>query len=300
MKASTHTEVYRPFEGRLRRHPLRPLVLARAAVKQGFKRRLPALLLFIPIGIACVIMCFRVHFVFSFRSGKDANTPQAAMLGSQIERLLGDTVQNIFEYLQSSAWFVMVIMAWYGSGLIAEDRRLGANLLYFSRPLSRLGYLLGKFLAAAWYGVLALIVPCLLICSVAAFSSPEWSFLKEEWETIPQVLLFGALWVATMALFVLTISSVTDRRTHALVGTAGLVYGASVVSGVLAEVLRDGRTTILDLFTNMERVGESIFAVTLVRDRSVGPEASLAAIGILWLVCLFVLTERVRKLEVVA
>ncbi len=304
MKATTHTEIYRPFEGELRAHPLRPLILARAAVRLAFKRKLPLLLLYAPIAIACIIVSFKVHFAFSLLEGEAlgplAGTPQGIIAAQRLAAILGDTVQNIFLFLQETAKFVLILMAWYGSGLIAEDRRVGANLLYFSRPLTRMEYLAGKFLAASWFGVLALILPCLVICFVAAFSSPDWSFLRDEWQTIPKVILFGTLWVGTMALVVLTLSSITDRRTHALVGSAGLVYGANVVAHVLARVLRDARTTVVDLFSNMERVGEALFHVTLVRDRAVSAESSLTAMALLWVLCLFILTERVRKLEVVA
>jgi ABC-type transport system involved in multi-copper enzyme maturation permease subunit len=300
VKASTHTEVYRKFEGELRARPMRALILARAAVRIAFKRKLPALLFYTPIGIACVIFSFQVYFVFSVKGGEAANTLQGAMMGDAISEILGNTVENIFQFLQQSAKFVLLVMVWYGSGLINEDRRLGANQLYFSRPLRRLDYIAGKFLATAWFGCLALVLPCLIICMVAAISSPDWSFLTEEWETIPQVIVFGLLWVATMSLVVLTVSSITHRRSHAIVGAAGLVYGASTFATVLHHALDDGRASILNLFANMERVGESIFGVTLIRDRVVSTESSLAALGVLWVVCLFILTERVRKLEVVA
>lgn len=304
MKASTHTEVYRRFEGEHLARPLRALVLARAGVRLGFKRRLPALLLYTPIAIACIIVSFKVHFSFGMASGEMlgevSGTPQGLLLGAKLAEILGDTVQNIFQFQQNVAKFVLVLMAWYGSGLISEDKRLGANLLYFSRPLTRLEYLGGKFLALSWFGYLALLLPCLVICFVAAFSSPDWSMLREEWETIPKVILFSFLWVSTMSIVVLTLSSLTDRRTHALVGATGMVYGASAVAALLARIMRDARTTTFDLFLNMERVGESIFGVTLIRDRVVSTDTSLAALALLWVVCLFVLSERVRKLEVVA
>jgi len=304
VKATTHTEVYRKFEGEHLARPLRALVLARAGVRLGFKRKLPALLLYTPIAIACTVTSFKVFFSFAVASGEmmgeASGTPVGHQIGRKLAELLGDTVQNIFQFQQNAAKFVLVLMAWYGSGLISEDKRLGANLLYFSRPLSRREYIGGKFLALSWFGYLALLLPCLIICFVATFSSPDWSLLRNEWETFPQVVLFSVLWVSTMSIVVLTVSSLTDRRTHALVGATGLVYGASAVSNLLARIMRDARTTTFDLFSNMERVGETIFGVTLIRDRAVSTDTSLAALALLWVACLFLLTERVRRLEVVA
>ena len=46
MKAATHTEIYRPFKGRLLARPMRALVLAWSGVRLGFRKQLPALLLF--------------------------------------------------------------------------------------------------------------------------------------------------------------------------------------------------------------------------------------------------------------
>ena len=45
MKATTHTEVYRRFDGELRAHPLRSVVLGWSGIRTGFKKKLPMLLL---------------------------------------------------------------------------------------------------------------------------------------------------------------------------------------------------------------------------------------------------------------
>ena len=301
MKASTHTEVYRPFVGELKSNPRRALVLARAGVRVCFKRKLPALILFSPLAIACIVMCFQVHFMFTLAEQMGgADDIRAAAMAGQVQALLGDVVQNIFQYVQSSSGFVLIVMAWYGSGLIAEDQRVGANLLYFSRPLSRFEYLAGKFLTLFWFGFMAMVVPCLLICLTATFASPNWSFLREEWDAILNSVVFGVLWVSTLAMLVLAISSLTSRKTYALVGSAGIVFATSALAQLLSGLMDDARPSILNLFQNMERVGEVLFDVTLIRGRSVSMEASLAAVALVWVVSIYVVTERIRKMEVVA
>ena len=302
MKASTHTDVYRPFVGELKSNPRRALVLARAGIRVSFKRKLPALILYAVPAIMCIVYCFQVHFTFSVAQQVTGapNGPEAAMMAAQIQAMLGSVVQNIFQFVQAASFFVLIVMAWYGSGQIAEDQRVGANQLYFSRPLTRLEYLGGKFLTVFWFGFLALVVPCLLICLVAVFASPEWSFLKEEWDAILNSIVFGVLWVSTLAIFVLAVSSLTTRRTYALVGSTGIVFGTSALAQLLSSLMEDARPSILNLFQNMERIGEVLFDVTLIRGRSVSMEASLAAIALIWVVSLYVVTERIRRMEVVA
>lgn len=301
MKATTHTEVYRRFEGELRRHPLRPLTIAWSGIRSGFKRKLPALLLYLPVGIGCIIAAFRVHFMFTLQSGEllSSDDPRAAMAQGAVAQVLGDVVDNIFLYIQSTAFFALIAVAWYGAGMIAEDRRLGANLLYFSRPITRFDYLAGKFLSAAAFGVLALTIPCLVVCGIACFSSPEWSFLTQEWTTILLVLAYSLLWVATVTVVVLAVSSMVNRKTMALVGVVGFVFLTGAVSKALARLFGDRRFSLLSLFDDFQRVGEAMFG-RLDGERQISVEASVYALLALWVVCLAVLAHRVRKMEVVA
>ncbi len=298
MKASTHTEVYRRFEGELRTRPLRFLTIAWSGIRHGFRRKLPAALLYGPVFISCIIACFRVHFGFSLKSG-ELGGPADQFSSAMITSVLGDVVDNIFIYIQSTAFFALITVAWYGAGLIAEDRRMGANLLYFSRPITRLDYLLGKFLSAFAFGALALVLPCMLVCSIASFSSPNWSFLTGEWDKILKILLFSGLWVATVTVVVLAVSSMVGRKTMALVGVVGFVVVSGGVSRAFAGLFDEQRFTLFSLFQNFERLGEWILDRRDLSD-PVTIESTLWALGALWAVCLVILTNRVRKMEVVA
>lgn len=301
MKASTHTDIYRPFTGSLREHPRRWLTIGASSFRQGLKRKIPALLLFTPVAIGCVIACFRVYFRFQLLSGDlvDINSPGAAGITMMVTETLGDVVTNIFTYTQGMSFFLLMIVAWYGAGLIADDRRLGANLLYFSRPISRLDYLFGKGAGAFAFGFLALTLPCLLVCFVATLTSPDWSFIVEEWPSILKVILFSGIWVSTVTVLVLTISSLVGRKSHALIGIIGTIVLSSGVSAVLAGLFKENAFSLLNLFDNFERLGEWMFD-RWDSDREVTIGQTLAALGGLWGACLLILSVRIRRLEVVA
>jgi ABC-type transport system involved in multi-copper enzyme maturation permease subunit len=301
VKASTHTDIYRPFTGSLREHPRRWLTIGASSFRQGLKRKIPALLLFTPVAIGCVIACFRVYFRFQLLSGDlvDINSPGAAGITMMVTETLGDVVTNIFTYTQGMSFFLLMIVAWYGAGLIADDRRLGAHLLYFSRPISRLDYLFGKGAGAFAFGFLALTLPCLLVCFVATLTSPDWSFIVEEWRSILKVILFSGIWVSTVTVLVLTISSLVGRKSHALIGIIGTIVLSSGVSAVLAGLFKENAFSLLDLFENFERLGEWMFD-RWDSDREVTIGQTLAALGGLWGACLLILWVRIRRLEVVA
>ncbi len=297
MKASTHTEIYRPFRGQLSRHPRRSLILASSAVRLGVRKRLPALLLFAVPAISCIVTSFVVHVSFTTEIVPGLDAERAAMVQAMAGRLLA--VENlILLYIEQVRWFALLAIAWYGSGLIAEDRRLGAHLLYFSRPLTRFHYVLGKFLAASFFGACALLFPTLVICSVASFSSPDWSFLLDRWDVILKAVAFTSLWIVTLSAVVLAVSSVVERKTLALVGIFGLVIMTDGAAAVLAELTNDPHYRLLSLPTNFERIGHWLFDRPTPYAWSV--EASLWVVGALVAVSLLVLARRVRRMEIVA
>ena len=165
MKATTHTEVYRRFDGELRKRPLRSVTLAWSGIRIGFKKKLPMLLLFIIPGIFTIVTGFMVQLKFEAESGTLTNmagmepSAQTMAMGAMLSSQLGQVEVLIFQLLTNMQFFVVLIMGWYGSGLIAEDRKLRAHLLYFARPMSRLTYTAGKLLTVMFWGSLAVVAP---------------------------------------------------------------------------------------------------------------------------------------------
>jgi ABC-type transport system involved in multi-copper enzyme maturation permease subunit len=194
--------------------------------------------------------------------------------------------------------FALLVIAWFGAGLISEDRRLGAHLLYFSRPITRGDYLLGKLCAASVFGALALVVPSLLICSVASFSSPNWSFLTEQYEVILAALGYSALWVFVISCLVLCVSSLVERKTLALATFVGWVMLTEACTAVLVELSDVDRFRWLSLMENFAHIANWMFDQPLRQKFS--PESSLACVLGLAALCLIILYRRIRRLEVVA
>ena len=89
--------------------------------------------------------------------------------------------EQVVHFLRVSRAFALLALSWYAAGLICDDRRAGAHLLYFSRPLTRRDYQLAQLATAATFGLRAVLWPALLILSIAVFSSPDYSFLRQKW-----------------------------------------------------------------------------------------------------------------------
>ncbi|MEM8709505.1 MAG: hypothetical protein AAGG01_01020, partial [Planctomycetota bacterium] len=307
MNASTHTEVYRSFDGQLKARPNRALTLAWSGVRIGFRRKLPALLLFIIPAIMTIVTSFIVQITFEAKTG---NVPgmaptQGQVIGAMLADQLGDVEKHVLSLLRQLRTFVVLVMGWYGAGLIAEDKRLRASLLYFARPLTRWTYFLGKLGTVMFWGSCAVVLPVIIVSGVAAFASPEWAFVKERWDVIVKMLFYAFLWVFIHALLVLAISSVCEKRNQALAGLFGFYILTSVGSVAMSKIFDGAAWRLISIPQNFERVAESLFGPQsqgILDRRSSGLpwslEASAWALGILSLACVFVLQTQTRKMEV--
>jgi ABC-type transport system involved in multi-copper enzyme maturation permease subunit len=310
MKAEANLQVYRPFTGALRDNPRAPIALWKAGLRVAFRRRLALVLLLAPPVIATVIFSFVVYTRYALEQG---STPQAfgaagesgllsQMAGAMVKDLASqalDVRRQIVVFHLSMSAFSLLLVAWYGAGSIAEDRRVGAHLLLFARPLSRWGYVLGRFLTVATFGALGAIAPTLVVCTIATFASPDWSFVRFEGLVIVKAILYGAAWVLSTSTLVLAASSLASRRAFALAGTFGFVFGMTAIATLLAHLERDRAWTALSPAMAWARIANDVFDVREGR-RPTDPGLSYVAVSVLFVLCALVIAWRVRRLEAVA
>lgn len=250
MKATTHAELYRPFRGQLRRSPRTALVLARSGIRTAYRAKWPLLLFAVP-AIQMIVQSFLVYFAFSMRGEMTSEMGvKEKLVGAALMEAYGNVEKQIVGLLNVTQFFTMIVLAWYGAGLIADDRRLKAHLLYFARPVSQTGYILGKLLVVGFYGALAIVLPATVVIVVAGFSSPDWAFIRERGDRILLVELYALLWVFIHALGILAISSLTKRKIYALVGAVGFFILTNAIAAFLKEALDDSRWLMLSMFGN--------------------------------------------------
>lgn len=302
MKASTHTEVYRPFAGTLQTRGPRFWPLVSAGVRVATKRKLPLLLFYAPPAICTVVFSFLVYGAYAAQAvmempGVGIQDPLAAMAAQSVMQQL-QVRQLVVLFHQIMVWFTLLSTAWFGSGQFADDRRVGAHQLYFSRPLTRLDYALGKLLVVGFFAACALVLPGLWLCTMATFTSPDWSFVREQPEVILQTIGYELVWVLLTSLAVLAMSSLASKKVFALIGMFAifvLSFGMSMMLGTEIDERFLAFSPILDAWA----LGNWLF------DASGGPPTPPLALALQVLVgyaALFtlVIAWRVRRLEVVA
>jgi hypothetical protein len=307
VKAVANLEVYRPWRGNVRTPRMRWFQLARANIKTAGKRKLPLLILLAPLGIATVIFAFVVYTRFALLAGETpsalggngATSALSATLMASAAQQLIQVREMIVAFHLATDVFSLLLMAWFGAGLIAEDRRLGAHLLYFARPLTKLDYLLAKLTTVMFFGAIGAILPGLVICIVATFASPDFSFLTEQGDVIPRAIGFGCLWTLFVSSIVVCVSSLASRRTFALIGVFAWFLLTGALAGILAQTQGNQDLRALSPFMAGARIASDVFDLHRNAPKyslSLSWTSVLVTIAVAWLVSWW----RVRRMEVVA
>jgi ABC-type transport system involved in multi-copper enzyme maturation permease subunit len=102
---------------------------------------------------------------------------------------------------------VMIVVAIIGPKLVAEDLTSRALDVYFSRPLTRLDYLLGKFAVASfWIGMVTLL-PALFLYLVSIAFSPSFQTVAQTIGILPKIAAFSLFLMLGCGLPMLALSS---------------------------------------------------------------------------------------------
>lgn len=155
--------------------------------------------------------------------------------------------------LDAMVLFAFLIAALVGARIISEDRRQGAFLAHFARPVTRVDYMVGKFVALALpMFVVCVASPMFAIAADAAVEDSETARRIQEageafagdqayfqsagyLEIVSAVVMFGLIVAATTSGIVMGLSALTTRAR-----IAGVLWFAVVAFGAAAHGILDG------------------------------------------------------------
>ncbi len=118
----------------------------------------------------------------------------------------------------SQAVLYALVVGFVASPLIARDVQSRASILYFSRPLTPLEYLLGKAGVVWIFGLSITAVPALLLYAVAVFLSPSFSILRDTWDIPLRILAASGILLVPTTSLALALSSLVAESRYATFG----------------------------------------------------------------------------------
>ncbi len=228
---------YRNYDGDLRTHALRWWPIAVATIRASVNRK--KLGFWIPVALSFLFYFFTgISFYFnqSLRQRME-ETGNFMAAGPANPYAL-----SLYQGLTSTHLLVMIAAITLGAGVIAADNRANALLVYLSKPLTRVDYLIGK-----WMGVFLLLatltlVPALLLFLFFAVAYNSEGFLKDNPTLILRVIAVSLLPAAFHASLILGFSACS--KTPRLAGAiyAAVYFVSSILAGAIGSVLLEKDT----------------------------------------------------------
>jgi ABC-2 type transport system permease protein len=147
-----------------------------------------------------------------------------------------------FHYFMAwELWLAMILVLLAGPSLISQDIRYNALPLYFSRPLRRIDYFLGKLgVIVALLGI-AIVVPAFAAYLLGLAFSLDVSIVRDTAGILLASVAYGLVIAVSAGLLILALSSLSRNSRYVALFWMGIWIMTSTVSLVLVEVDREQR-----------------------------------------------------------
>jgi ABC-2 type transport system permease protein len=284
---AVYKQTYKDYEGRRTAAWSRFLILMRYSYARLFQSRslvlFLALCFFYPLG--CATLIYLSH-----------NSPALAMLRLQANALppIDGTFFYVFCVVQGV--LALLLTAFVGPSLISPDLTNGGLALYLSRPFSRTEYVAGKI--TVLFVLLSLItwVPGLLLFAIEA-SCTGWAWTKANFWLARSIVLGPLIWVLVLSLIALALSAWVKWRIAAGACILGLHFVGAGFGQAINQILQTRHGSLI----NSAQVIHTIWADLFRSGRSMDLSVTQAwiVLGVACLLCLGLLSQRIRGFEVV-
>jgi ABC-2 type transport system permease protein len=136
-------------------------------------------------------------------------------------------------FFRVELYLIMVLVMLVGPNLISLDLRFNALPLYFSRPITRLEYFLGKLGVIAALVAAVAVLPAVAAYALGVCFSLDLNVIRDTWRLLPASVLYGLIIVASAGTLMLALSSMSRRSLYVGIAWIGLWITGSTVSTAL-------------------------------------------------------------------
>jgi ABC-type transport system involved in multi-copper enzyme maturation permease subunit len=288
---SVYKHNYRAYSGRVTPLWNRVWVLARYGLAEVWSSK-------ITISLFTLSLLPFLGFLFVIYL---ANNPLALALISRSRQDVFEIGPAFFlRVLESQCWIALVFTSWIAPRLVTFDLADNSLPILLSHPISRFGYVFGKFIAL--FASLSTVtwIPGLLLFAYQGYSSPT------PWAARNFSVAFGifagtVIWTALVSLLGLAFSSWVKWRVVATGVIFAAVFVPAGVGGMISAILHTKWGLLLDLPIMMTELWQRLLGAPEMFDAnfSVPTVAIVAMLALAGLLFVAMLNARIRAREVV-
>jgi len=194
-------------------------------------------------------------------------------------------------------FLIVLVLAYGAGGLIADDLKHNSLQLYFSRPLGKKDYLVGKMSVIAFFVLVFSAVPGLvLIVFKLVFAGSFKFFLQYPWLPL-SVIGFSALLTVFLAFYVLLMSSLSKNSRYVFILIFGTYIFSNVLFGILQSIFKTPYMALFSVPANLQQAGAFVFGQKL--PHAVPAVWSFAVLAAICGLSAVMLNRKIRSVEVI-
>ena len=211
-------------------------------------------------------------------------------------------LMSFFRYPQGM--MILFLVGTIAPTLISRDIRSKAFLLYFSRPIGKIEYILGKFFIPATFIFLVTTLPAMTLYLFGILMSPDFSVFWATWDVPLRIILGTVILVLPTVSVALMFSALTQESRFAsfswfafwTLGHAAwmaVVFSTAKEKGIEklfgVEVMEDAsvkRWGLLSIYNNVGEVQSWVFGFSSLSDVAMGLGV-LASITVVSLIVIY-------------
>ncbi|MGD9636022.1 MAG: ABC transporter permease [Pirellulales bacterium] len=235
---------YQHWSGQLTGHAWRWLAITRHGLRIALSSWLVRLVL-IAAALPAIVLVFVVAMWGLLEQKSDLITAILPLLGGALnpEILAGPRAFRVevwtivFSYfLAIEQRFAMVLVLFVGPNLISQDLRYNAMPLYFSRPLRRFDYVLGKLGVIVTLLSAVIIAPAIVAYVLGMIFSLDVSILRDTFRILLASVVYGLVISISAGLLILALSTLSRNSRYVALFWIGMWFITSAVAVVLQTI----------------------------------------------------------------
>jgi ABC-2 type transport system permease protein len=231
---------YQHWTGTLYGHTWRWLAITRHGVRIGMKGRflrIAIMLSWIPAIALAFMLC-----LWGFLERKSTFVMPAVdlLVGLDLldKRVVADPVYYRVDvwticydrFLVTELWLSMLLVVMVGPSLISQDLRFNALPLYFSRPLRRVDYFVGKLGIIATFVGMVTVVPSLIAYVLGLLFSLDITIVRDTFPLLLSSIAYGLVIAVSAGLFMLALSSLSRNSRYIGLSWIGICFVGYLVA----------------------------------------------------------------------
>ena len=158
-------------------------------------------------------------------------------------------------------FMIIVILTFAGAGLIADDIKFNSLQLYFSRPLRKKDYLLGKVSVLVVFLLFLTLIPGLILFVMKLIFSGGLKFFG-DFPLLPlSIIVYSLLLTAFFSLYTLLLSSISKSRRYVIILIVGVYFFLEILFAIFYDIFKDPYLSLFSLKANLQQLGAAFFGV---------------------------------------